>query len=504
MAESQLVCMEDGLIQAPFPESRPEFYYSESHRVALETLLKEDDGAFKLRLNKDNVKDFLSAREIKWLRNNFLKYKMDDDIEEDESAESEPVPEKTAERSSSMRSTYWPERSDTDIPPLDIGWASGGKYKGVTRVNVYTHPPKESEPHIKQVVRKLIQEAQKVVAVVMDLLTDLQIIQDLMDAAFKRRVAVYIILDVHGAPHFLDMCHRLDIGANHLQNMRARTVNGFGFNLSFGKIPGNLCYKYMIVDGEKVMFGSYSFSWCTSRVDRNMITVMTGAIVDFYDNDFRELYAISDNLDLFKEFHISKPSKVTVTRPSAVQPKRPTISATSRFQVTLGDSAGLPLNIPDHKYHNPIYSLLYGHTPGATGSLRSFDKKERSDVEDILVTQKTVARASSDKIGTLKRTSTVTPNDASNKVSDKKPNALGRLLMWFKRSNQSEQGTAEPHDSPPSEISKTEEPAPNSTEDQYAEQPATQKNKGKKFTFLKRNPSKKGANATEEKSRYNP
>lgn len=49
------------------------------------------------------------------------------------------------------------------VPPLDIGWSgSSGVYKGVTRVSVYTHPPKESGPHIKQVVRRLIQEAQKV------------------------------------------------------------------------------------------------------------------------------------------------------------------------------------------------------------------------------------------------------------------------------------------------------------------------------------------------------
>ena len=51
----------------------------------------------------------------------------------------------------------------------------------------------------------------------MDLLTDLQILQDLMDAACRRSVPVYILLDLQGVPHFLDMCSRLQIGAQHLR-----------------------------------------------------------------------------------------------------------------------------------------------------------------------------------------------------------------------------------------------------------------------------------------------
>lgn len=42
-----------------------------------------------------------------------------------------------------------------------------------------------------------------------------------------------------------------------LQNIRARTLQGTGFNLSFGRLPGSLCNKYMLVDGDKVVFGSY-------------------------------------------------------------------------------------------------------------------------------------------------------------------------------------------------------------------------------------------------------
>lgn len=57
----------------------------------------------------------------------------------------------------------------------------------------------------------------QVVAIVMDLLTDLQILQDLLDASSRRGVAVYAVLEAKGVPHFLDMCARLQINAVHLR-----------------------------------------------------------------------------------------------------------------------------------------------------------------------------------------------------------------------------------------------------------------------------------------------
>lgn len=121
-----------------------------------------------------------------------------------------------------------------------------------------------------------------------------------------------------------------------------------------------------------------SFSWSSSRMDRNMITVMSGQVVDFYDNDFRELYANSDKLDLFKEFHVSEPQTGTLSR--AAVPKRVT-AATSRFQVNLGDASRGDLKVPAHKYHNPKYLLALGQIPGPTElPLQDFfDKMEPPD-----------------------------------------------------------------------------------------------------------------------------
>ncbi|KAL7890782.1 hypothetical protein AOLI_G00002580 [Acnodon oligacanthus] len=389
MAESQLACMEDGQITQTIPETKPAFYYSEQQRAALETLLRDGDGAFKTRLAQDKAKDFLSAREIKVIRNTLVQFKTSEEEEEEEEEDEQRAQGRSAD-SSSMRSTYWPQMSDTEVPPLDIGWPNGGFFRGVTRVAVHTHPPKENGPHLKEVVRRLIQEASKVIAIVMDLLTDLQILQDLLDAASKRRV-----------------------GSHHLQNIRTRVVKGVGFELSYGRIPGSLCSKYMIVDGDKVMFGSYSFSWTSSRMDRNMITVMSGQIVDFFDNDFRELYAITDKLDLFKEFHIGKPSTGTLGRVTV--PKRPTLPATSRFQVSLGDTGNL--KVPEHKYYNPKYLLAFGNIPGPSGSLPDLSgKKQTEESPEELASEKIPTQAGSDKLDTLKRL----PTESTEKGTIKK------------------------------------------------------------------------------------
>lgn len=70
----------------------------------------------------------------------------------------------------------------------------------------------------------------QVIAIVMDMITDPQILQDLLDAASRRSVPVYILLDEQGVPHFLDMCSRLKIGSQHLRvGQRPHTEEGFEF-----------------------------------------------------------------------------------------------------------------------------------------------------------------------------------------------------------------------------------------------------------------------------------
>lgn len=113
-----------------------------------------------------------------------------------------------------------------------------------------------------------------------------------------------------------------------------------------------------------------SFTWSSSRMDRNTITVMSGQTVDSFDSDFRELYAVSEQVDLYGEFNITKPPIPTPIAKPKVEPIRPPPVSTSRFQVSVSDSRQSDLKVPAHKYHNPKYSLVFGNNRGLTGSLQ--------------------------------------------------------------------------------------------------------------------------------------
>lgn len=492
MAESQLMCLDNVHVNEKIPESRPEFYYSEEQRAALEQLLRGGDGAFKMRLQEDDTKDFLSARELRWIRETFHEYDADSDLEP---ADSEKTKESSAD--SGVHSTYWPQMSDTEVPSLDIGWSAGGGglYRGVTRVSVHTHPPKDNGPHVKEVVRRLIQESNKVVAIVMDLLTDLQILQDLLDASSRRGVAVYVVLEARGLPHFLDMCSRLQINAIHLRNLRVRTVKGAGLALSFGKLPGSLCSKYMLVDGEKVMFGSYSFTWSSSRMDRNTITVMTGQIVEFFDNDFREMYAVSELVDLHKEFGITKPPmSVPVRKPvEKIQPAA--AISTSRFQVSLREDGPTNLKIPAHKYHNPKYSLVVGNSLGRTSSLQDLSTPRDSLVSAASGLQGNLRR-SGEKLDAVCPQSPGSPakeegGEGASAPARRKQRSSFRLFLKGRGANPGadtiQEGVVTPtNPSPTGKVSKVNGVAPDELGDSFdmVEMPPLVKVKSKKASKL--------------------
>lgn len=57
----------------------------------------------------------------------------------------------------------------------------------------------------------------QVIAIVMDLFTDIDIFKDLLDASYKRKVSVYIMLETTGVKHFLRMCEKAGMHTGHLK-----------------------------------------------------------------------------------------------------------------------------------------------------------------------------------------------------------------------------------------------------------------------------------------------
>ncbi|NXF47915.1 FA83G protein, partial [Oceanites oceanicus] len=366
MAFSQVQCLDDSHVNWRSSESKPEFFYSEEQRLALEALASRGPDAFYEVLKKENIRDFLSELELKKILDTLETY--------DPGSEYIPRHGSNAGESEGDRNSqgdeqdvapsleYWPQRSDRSIPQLDLGWPETIAYRGVTRATVYMQPPIEGQAHIKEVVRKMICQAQKVIAVVMDMFTDVDIFKDLLDAGFKRKVGVYIILDETNVKHFLQMCERAHMHAGHLKNLRVRSTGGTEFfTRSATKFKGALAQKFMFVDGDRAMCGSYSFTWSAARTDRNVITVLSGQVVEAFDKQFQELYLMSKGVSLKSISMGEEPEPEPVTLPSVVP-------------VT-------PANAVVKKLINPKYALVKAKSADQISktSSENQDKNQKTD-----------------------------------------------------------------------------------------------------------------------------
>lgn len=150
MALSQLQCLDDNHVNSRINQSKPEFFYSEEQRLALESLLEGGREGFEEFIKTTSVRSFLSDLEVARLSG----------LVEAFGPRSPGASGDSEEVQGSLQ--YWPDRSDTSLPDLDMGWPDCAAYRGVTRAQVYAQPPLEGDVHIKEVLRKTIAQAQKV------------------------------------------------------------------------------------------------------------------------------------------------------------------------------------------------------------------------------------------------------------------------------------------------------------------------------------------------------
>ncbi|XP_069829523.1 protein FAM83B isoform X2 [Dendropsophus ebraccatus] len=264
-------------------ESIIEPHYKEWYRVAIDALIDGGIASYQEFLVKERATEFLAEDELNYITKHIQKPVDSDDP---------PQGETTDDTSSS--GTYWPMESDVEAPNLDLGWpyVAPGQI-GATDVNLYFHPPRGHPLTIKEMVRKSIKEARKVIAIVMDMFTDIDIFKELVEAS-TRGVPVYLLLDDVNFSHFLTMTEKQGLQIQRLRNMRVRTVKGQEyFSKSGAKFCGKMEQKFLLVDCEKVMYGTYSFMWSYEKVHLSMMQVITGKLVECFDEEFRTLYARS-------------------------------------------------------------------------------------------------------------------------------------------------------------------------------------------------------------------
>uniref|UniRef100_H2M1T2 Family with sequence similarity 83 member B n=1 Tax=Oryzias latipes TaxID=8090 RepID=H2M1T2_ORYLA len=258
-------------------------HYKEAYRLAIDRLVEEGREAYHDVLKAERIGNILSDEEIFFITTNAEQLVPQTSIEEKNCP---------ADKQSSS-GTYWPVKSDAETPNLELGWPDFLDEKIPTKIDLLFHPPRPNNPTIKEVIRKHIQDARQVIALVMDAFTDVDIFKEAVDASIQG-VAVYVLLDHSHLKSFLSMAESLDIKVQQLRYMRVRTVKGQDYLCRSGaKFHGALEQKFLLVDCHIAIYGSYSYTWSFEKINQSMVQVIRGHLVKSYDEEFRILYARS-------------------------------------------------------------------------------------------------------------------------------------------------------------------------------------------------------------------
>ncbi|GCB72859.1 protein FAM83C [Scyliorhinus torazame] len=271
-----------------------ELSHSEVARLATDALLESGPAAYQRALAEERELAFLSQLEIAYISRSGAAQLAGP------TAELRDRGSRNSYAESELTSvTYFPMESDSEAPLLELGW--GRPQHSVTLPSQTQIIFQRDRSHsIKDTIRLLLSKAKSLIAIVMDLFTDIDIFCDLLEASNKRRIPVYLLLDESNLEHFMVMCDELDIQRDLTDNMRIRSVMGDTYCTKSGKkFNGQVLEKFMIIDLEQVMAGSYSFTWLSGQVHLNFVTLSTGQVVQTFDDEFRCLYAESKPLERF-------------------------------------------------------------------------------------------------------------------------------------------------------------------------------------------------------------
>ncbi|KAH1178349.1 protein FAM83H [Mauremys mutica] len=263
-------------------------HYKEYYRLALDVLAEEGQESYHRFLDEEGAPDFLCSTEVEHITQHLQKPQ----YANQESSCMDAMHGSDIDGSSG---TYWPMNSDLAVPELDLGWPMVFGFKG-TEVTTLVQPPPPDNPSIKEEARRMIRAAQQVVAIVMDVFTDVDLLSEVLDAA-ARRVPVYILLDEMNSQLFLDTAAKCKVNLNYVEFLRVRTVAGPTYYCRTGmSFKGHVKEKFLLVDCMVVLSGNYSFMWSFEKIHRSIAHIFQGELVSSFDEEFRILFAQSDPL----------------------------------------------------------------------------------------------------------------------------------------------------------------------------------------------------------------
>uniref|UniRef100_A0A8C6S1I3 Family with sequence similarity 83 member Hb n=1 Tax=Neogobius melanostomus TaxID=47308 RepID=A0A8C6S1I3_9GOBI len=265
-------------------------HYREEYRIAIDALIENDTQGYLEFLQTTEIPNFLAQTEIQHIKCTCQGPSHSSSVTDltyhDRGLEAE-----------GSSDTYWPMESDLAAPGLDMGWPlPQHSFIGPTEVTTLVNPSDPDMPSIKEQARRLIKNAHQVIAVVMDMFTDIDIFGDLVDAA-ARHVPVYILLDEQDSPHFVSMVNNCKVNLEFIPMMRVRTVAGITYHSRTGKsFKGQVKDRFLLVDCKAVLSGNYSFMWSYEKIHRCIAHLFLGELVTTFDEEFRILFAQSEPL----------------------------------------------------------------------------------------------------------------------------------------------------------------------------------------------------------------
>ncbi|KAB1257911.1 Protein FAM83A [Camelus dromedarius] len=322
--------------------ARADFNDNESARLATDALLDGGPEAYWQALSQEGEVDFLSSVEAQYIQ------------AQTKEPPCAPEPLGGAEAGSkgldscSLQSgTYFPVASEGSEQTLLHTWASAEKpyLKEKSSATVYFQTDKHN--NIRDLIRRCITRTSQVLAILMDVFTDVEIFCDILEAANKRGVFVCVLLDQGGVTLFQEMCDKAQISDSHLKNISIRSVEGEVYCAKSGrKFAGQIQEKFIISDWRYVLCGSYSFTWLCGHVHRNILSKFTGQAVELFDEEFRHLYASSKPVMGLKSPRLSAP-----LQPSAGPSPLP------------GRLSGSSCSASDRTTSDPFSSLSAGSNP---------------------------------------------------------------------------------------------------------------------------------------------
>ncbi|XP_036758364.2 protein FAM83C [Manis pentadactyla] len=316
--------------------------HSEAARLAADALLEQGEAAYLRVISEEWELPFLSALDVDYMTRHV---RGGPELSEAQGLEASG-PDHLSLLSEATSGTYFPMASDIDPPDLDLGWPEVPQATGFSPTQAVVHFQRDKAKNIKDLLRFLFSQARTVVAVVMDVFTDMELLCDLMEASSRRGVPVYLLLAQEHLQHFLEMCYKMDLNEGHLPNMRVRSMCGDTYCSKAGRrVTGQALEKFVIIDCEQVVAGSYSFTWLCSQAHTSMVLQLRGRIVEDFDREFRCLYAESQPVEGFSGGEDLLSPRAPCPPPVALAfgPGIPSSTSSSRSSISLNSIKHSPL-----------------------------------------------------------------------------------------------------------------------------------------------------------------